>query len=96
MNKGVDVLAGRGQVSLPYGAFTVSVIMAAWIGIIVLSQEFDIPGVILSQSWWGHKQTQHEDQQQGAQTHCHLFQQRFLARTKSSNGGVMEPHSSLG
>lgn len=96
MNKSVDVLAGRGQASLPHGAFTVSVVTATWIGIIVLSKELFIPGVILSQSWWGHNQTQHEDQQQGPQTHCHLFQQRFLPRTKSSNGGVMAPHSNLG
>lgn len=86
VDKGVEVLAGRGQASLPHYAVTVSVVTALWLGVIVLSQEFFVPGVILSQSWWGHNQTQHEDQQQGAQTHCHLFQQRFLPRTKSSNG----------
>lgn len=74
MNKSVGVFAGCGQVSSHHHAFTVSVIPAPWIGIIVLGQELSVPGIILSQGWWGQTQTQHEDQQQGAQAHRHLFQ----------------------
>lgn len=74
MNKGIGVFAGCGQASSLHHDFTVFVIPAPWFGIIVLGQEASVPRVILSQGWWGQTQTQHVDQQQGAQAHHHLFQ----------------------
>ena len=78
MNKGVDLFAGSGQASLLHYAFTVSAIPALWFGIVVLGQEVCVPVFILSQAQRGQTQTQHEDQQQGAQQYHHLFQQRLL------------------
>lgn len=96
MNKGVDLFAGIGQVSPPHHAFTVSVIPALWLGIIVLGQEVSVSVVFLSQGQWGQTQTQHEDEKQGAQEHHHLFQQKLLPREKGDAVGAQNSIAKLG
>lgn len=94
MNKGVDVFAGIDQVSPPHHAFTVSVIPARWMAIIVLGQEVSVFAVTLSQGQWG--QTQHEDEKQGSQEHHHLFQQKLLPRGKGDAVGAQNSLAKLG
>ena len=63
MDKGVGFFAFQGFLDsfLHHTQITVSVIPACWLGIIVLSQEFYVPGVILSQSGRDHNQSKHKD-----------------------------------
>lgn len=90
MNKSVDGFAGCSQASSRHHGFTVSVIPAPWVGIIVLDEEVLVPFLWgLSQGQWGQTQTQYEDQQQGAQAHHHLFQQRLLPRAKGGWQGKL-------
>lgn len=96
MNKCVGVFAGWGQVSSLHHGFTVSVIPAKWLGIIVLGQEVFVPGVVLRQGRRGHTQTQHEDQHQRTQAHDHLFQQRLLPRAKGCTGFTEQHYQSQG